>query len=707
MNTYRYFHKGARLHIRLPVGWDGFEGERAVIYEVLRRVTNGWQCMNVADGTLCSFSDTNTVKFDIEKRLNLEVSASHLTPAAVIESGIDWHSLSEDQQKLARARANAVDVLRERHGNEPHPRKLLEAFAQEIKGQEGYPKRVSRGGLVRWCKLYPPSGMSPIALRNKPHPVGPQFDQKVADIVDGVIDRCYKRRNPLSVADIHILIERRINRRNAHYADAGTSISRFLKTPSYPTIARYIIAMDAEEIVRRQEGIKAAEDKFKIFKKAPLPRRAGALVAIDHTTIDLHVVDEHGTYLGRPRLTTVQCVLSGVIMGFHLTFHDISAASVVAAMKHAFMPKGSMRDQFGELLYHEHEVHGVPLALLFDNGSEAHAGAVEAACEGLGILYIEYTPTKRPRFKGKIERLFRTLNSVLFHRLKGGIRHRAGSKPEFDPKNDARIEFRDLHFLVTKFVVDVHPYRFQKALGDQPISIWRRDHKDLPPRLPQNPAAFDVLVGGIVTRKLRERGIEFMGGFYGTNEELRPLRVADAGKNSTFECRYDPNDLTALHVLSPRDGYIRATTADEHLVGATKSEAQAFLSRRADHKRQSERISRPRLAELIEAREKAESRKDDQRRARRKAEAMARRRRPDGAANEATAERSISTGVSRVIPTDPPANDDRHIDDNAPDFVQQRASLMPTASIFSDAGSETTDEDLEAFRRKLAQSGVK
>ena len=59
----------------------------------------------------------------------------------------------------------------------------------------------------------------------------------------------------------------------------------------------------------------------------------------DHTKIDLLVVDQAGSLLGRPWLTIVVDTYSRCIMGIHLGFDAPSAAVVCLGLRHAVLPK--------------------------------------------------------------------------------------------------------------------------------------------------------------------------------------------------------------------------------------------------------------------------------------------------------------------------------------------------------------------------------
>jgi putative transposase len=109
---------------------------------------------------------------------------------------------------------------------------------------------------------------------------------------------------------------------------------------SRETVRKIVTATDAYELLLRRYGRHAADNELGgrgagIRTTRPLER-----VEIDHTLCDVHLVDEKtGKRIGRPWLTLVVDHYSGAILGYHLSLNPPSAASVIAALRHAILPK--------------------------------------------------------------------------------------------------------------------------------------------------------------------------------------------------------------------------------------------------------------------------------------------------------------------------------------------------------------------------------
>ncbi len=229
---------------------------------------------------------------------------------------------------------------------------------------------------------------------------------------------------------------------------------------------------------------------------------------------------------------------------------------------------------------------GVPEVIVCDNGSEFHSHAMKAVCDRLGIVHTHYTPTFQPQAKGVVERQFRTINECLLHPQPGGVPHGADCKPKHTPK-DHPVLMEDLRTVIERYVFGIHPYRWQKVLKARPIDIWRKDVAEHPIRRPSMLKDIDtIMLPGLETRHIGRRGVELNGSTYGTTEELHPIRIADGDKNSPFEIRYDPEDLSVVHILdTAAERFVKLSNTDGKMVGKSTLAAMASLKNDNDARR--------------------------------------------------------------------------------------------------------------------------
>lgn len=117
----------------------------------------------------------------------------------------------------------------------------------------------------------------------------------------------------------------------------------------------------------------------------------------------------------RPWLTVIVDDHSRAIAGYFLSLDAPSALNTALALRQAIWRKPNP----------EWIVSGIPEQLYVDNGSDFISEHIEQACIALKIRLIHSLPG-RPRGRGKIERLFRTINDMFLPDLPG---HLIAGKP--------------------------------------------------------------------------------------------------------------------------------------------------------------------------------------------------------------------------------------------------------------------------------------
>ena len=124
-------------------------------------------------------------------------------------------------------------------------------------------------------------------------------------LLKSCIDEFYLRPERPSLAALHLEVRRRFS-------------ERALAVPNYRTLLRRVEAIDADTMLRRREGAKKAREKLRPLSTSSLqPRRPMDLVQIDHTLVDVIVVDrEHRQPIGRPWLTLAIDVKTRMVQDF-------------------------------------------------------------------------------------------------------------------------------------------------------------------------------------------------------------------------------------------------------------------------------------------------------------------------------------------------------------------------------------------------------
>jgi putative transposase len=114
-----------------------------------------------------------------------------------------------------------------------------------------------------------------------------------------------------------------------------------LQPPADNTVRSRLQALRADDTLRCREGASRARQKFApVPGTFPPPSWPLAVAQIDHTPVDLIVVDEqYRRPIGRPYLTLAIDVYSRCIPGFCLSLEAPSAVSVGLCLAHAVLDK--------------------------------------------------------------------------------------------------------------------------------------------------------------------------------------------------------------------------------------------------------------------------------------------------------------------------------------------------------------------------------
>ncbi len=116
---------------------------------------------------------------------------------------------------------------------------------------------------------------------------------------------------------------------------------RKIEPPHDNTIRYRIEALNGYEVTKARYGKKAAKDKYEAsagtFPNADYPL---AYVQIDHTPLDIEIVDEqYRETIGKAYLTLAIDVFSRMIVGYYLSLEAPSATSVAMCISSAIISR--------------------------------------------------------------------------------------------------------------------------------------------------------------------------------------------------------------------------------------------------------------------------------------------------------------------------------------------------------------------------------
>ncbi len=335
---------------------------------------------------------------------------------------------------------------------------------------------------------------------------------------------------------------------------------RHIKMPSPATIYRWLKGLQQQLVQRARLGKKAAEKEFRAALKKLKVTRILERIEIDHTPLDLIIVDKTTWLpLGRPWLTLAIDRYSRMIMGFYISFHAPSSFSILQCLKRAILPKDKWLARFPDIK-ESWPARGIPEMIACDNGMDLHADAFEEICREMGIQIL-YTPAGHPYLKGAIERMFRTVNQGLIHHMPGTVFSNVHERGDYPSEDIACIDLETLTHLLTKWVVEVYHRTPHRGMGVSPLAKWAEAEQKTIIELPAYHQHLDVLVGIPTTRTLFHYGVEFDCLRY-NSPELQLLRARVGGTPEvSLKCYED--DVGYIHVYDDvMKEYIRVPAVD-------------------------------------------------------------------------------------------------------------------------------------------------
>ena len=577
------FKKGAEIKIR----------EKS--YALKKKVKGtSWQCEDLNSGDLIELSINELETLYLERSLVFK-------DGFITEKNIEGkkHSFTselskEDWQALKVKRAYVTAVI-----DTPNTIKAFEPVIKELwqrLGGDFATKPPNWSTVYRWKKRYINAGRDIRALtgnQSKKGNISPRYPQEVENLVRRAIDEVYlapEKATQKKVLERAVLLARR---ENALLVD-----SMQLPLPTPRLVKRLISEIPAFDVCMARNGRNIALNKFRSALSHRITRAPLERAEIDHTQLDLMVVDESGFPLGRPWITACIDDYSRCILGISVSFEPPSFFTVAQCLKSAILPKSNMKEEYPEIISNW-DAHGVMRELVVDNGMEFHSESLEKACYSLGIE-IHYSARKTPWFKGKIERFLGTINKELAHGNPGTTFSNIFEKGEYDPLKHAVIRYSVFQKIYRKWVVDVYHQEIHRTLKSTPASAWNGgiDSGDI--LLPDNVAQLDAILSRSETRVLTHKGIELDGLLYNSHE-LGGLRRR-LGEKLQVQLRIDDSDLGRIVVLSPNTDELFTVPAllSEYANGLSKYQHQICKRFSKKHLNQDDLLSCLQAKEMIQ-----------------------------------------------------------------------------------------------------------
>jgi putative transposase len=542
------------------------------VYEVKRLLPEGQiQIEALAEGATRSVAQEQLVQALFSGTLYFETpkTPTHLPPRPdpVGQGPVTPSDYPVAQAAIGRHRLEVIEPLlalpperRTKTAVQAHVMALQAAKPAESKS--GLIDAVSTRSIYRWMASYLHSGNDWRVLVPRTRARGGKRQSRLApdviDLVEGVIRDNYYRRETVTQKDIYTLVAARIEEENRQRAP-GEKMNR----PSRGTIARRIEAQDLRARFTAKHGRRAARREFTQVGQTCYPNIPLERVEIDHTRIDLIVLDEEDNLvLGRPTLTICKDSATRYPLGYYVGFEPPSYYTVMECLYHAIRPKENVRGQFGA--EHDWKAYGIPTTLVVDHGVEFIGQDLKDACTLLNIQ-LTPAPVATPEFKAGIERQFGTLNTGLFHTLPGTTFSNPRQRGDYDSTRQACISLKELEKALNLFIVDVYAEDFHRGLNGIPARRWEAALAEgFSPRLPADPKELLILLSRVAWRTVQASGIEFESLRYNCAELGVVRDHLRTAPDKRVKIKYHPGDLSRLYVFDPMDqAYLEVPALDQ------------------------------------------------------------------------------------------------------------------------------------------------
>lgn len=475
---------------------------------------------------------------------------SSLETAEVIER--DLSSFSEVQKQKALERYKLISLIAKEINGGWTPKNLIPLIDKHI-GTLTIPKPSDRT-VKRWYKAFCESNGDIKSLIDSHHLKGNRQSRVDNDepYFIAAVERFLDAVRP-SYAAAYTVYKDLIEIENS------TIVSGKIPQVSYEAFKNRIKKLPPYTVALKRHGKYYADKLFNYYESVKMPTRILERVEIDHTPLDLILLDDELLVpLGRAYLTLLVDVFSGCIIGFHIGFKAPSYVAVSKAIIHSVKSK-NYTDELPIELFNQWICHGKIENLVVDNGAEFWSDSLDQACTEAGINII-YNKVRKPWLKPFVERKFGELIQGMVGWVPGKTFSNILEKEDYDPQKDAVMRFSAFVEELHRWIIDVHNASADSRNTRIPNYHWQKSEDVLPPPVlsEDDEKKFRVIMGVIHKGALTSKGIKFKHLMY-DNVPLEHYRKQyPQSKESKIKMiKIDPDDLSRIFVfLEEIDGYI-------------------------------------------------------------------------------------------------------------------------------------------------------
>ena len=305
--------------------------------------------------------------------------------------------------------------------------------------------------------------------------------------------------------------------------NSGDNKTTQLVLPTARQVYKYIKSLPAFDVHAARYGHENAIRKFRAVKGYTVATRPLERVELDHTVLDLIVLDDETLLpLGRPTIAVAIDVFTRCIVGIYIGFEPPSVSTVGQCLRSALVPKLAMLERVPGLSTCW-DMYGLMETLVLDQALENHAGAIDRMAGCLGVE-VAWCGSKMPWQKGTVERFMLTMNRGFSHQIEGTTRSNIRDKGDYDPVGRAVCSFSAVRNGLIAWIVDTYHCRSHRVLQMAPRGKWSISisEDDIP--LATDLQSIDTLMRVPKIKPLTHKGIDCNSGLIYNSDELTDIR---------------------------------------------------------------------------------------------------------------------------------------------------------------------------------------
>src|SRR4029453_10313559 len=222
--------------------------------------------------------------------------------------------------------------------------------------------------------------------------------------------------------------------------------------PSYGSVYGIVRRLSPAMVTLAQEGPAAFRHRYELIyrHRAACPN---ALWQADHTLLDILVLDANGEAV-RPWLTIIMDDYSRAIAGYAIFLGAPPALHTALALRQAMWSKPNAA----------WPVCGIPDVLYVDHGSDFTSTHLDQVAADLRFQLVN-SSVGRPQGRGKVERLFGTLNTECLAELPGYL-------SQGHPTTPPRLSLPELDATIGDYFLGIYHNRPHRETGLAPLKAW-------------------------------------------------------------------------------------------------------------------------------------------------------------------------------------------------------------------------------------------